>query len=531
MRWHMDVLHLSLTAAVLILAVVIVRALTLHKLPKKTFPILWGIVICRLLIPFSIPSLFSFYTGVNRLRGMFTEVPLITSPAEMTRVTRIAELPNPLRIVPVGGSGSGAAISTMTVIWLIGVCACALYFIVAYLKCRKEFQTSLPVENELALSLLREQPLRRQVQIRQSDLINTPLTYGVIRPVILMPKAMDWTDETALRYILAHELVHIRRLDALTKLVLAFTVCVHWFNPLVWLMVVLANRDIELSCDETVVRAFGETRKSDYALTLIGMEEKKRRVLPLFSSFSTNSIEERIVAIMKMRKTTAIGTAASLVLILGTVTAFATSAAMPESEAAPLSSSSLDNKTDIATSIVLSTIDEPGKARYSTDNGATWLSEEEYEQANPSPDVVWWTYDEYKAWLEEEKASLQSIVGEKGWNPSDGWFVWTAEKVDSTIAKYEGILEEIKQGIKVSKSVDGNDEVMLSSNLGELQLSTAFEMTVEDDQGNSVKFGPYDSKEEMLTELQPYVDSQVQKGAMTQPEADEILNKAQENKQ
>ncbi len=98
------------------------------------------------------------------------------------------------------------------------------------------------------------------MEIRQSDRIAALLTYGVLRPVVLIPKQTDWTDETRLKVILTHEFVHIRRFDTLTKLLLAAALCIHWFNPFVWVMYVLANRDIELSCDETVVRTDFDAR-------------------------------------------------------------------------------------------------------------------------------------------------------------------------------------------------------------------------------------------------------------------------------
>ena len=87
-----------------------------------------------------------------------------------------------------------------------------------------------------------------------------------------MPKKTDWTDETALRYVLEHEFVHIQRFDVLSKLLLIAAVCVHRFNPLVWVMYVLANRDLELSCDETVLRRFGGDVRAAYARVLIRME-------------------------------------------------------------------------------------------------------------------------------------------------------------------------------------------------------------------------------------------------------------------
>lgn len=338
----MDILQMSFSASVMIVAVVMIRALTLHRLPKRTFIALWGVVICRLLIPFSIPYRFSFYTGLKLIKQMLsaqTATSVVSVPVGITGGTNIAELPTAGEVMP-SVPAATAAVSPIFVAWLVGMCVFTLIFIIVYLKCRRDFKTSLPVQNDFAACWLREHALRRTVQIRQSDRIQAPLTYGVFRPVILLPKAIDWTDEAGLKVILVHELTHIRRFDALTKLVLAAAVCVHWFNPLVWVMYVLANRDIELSCDEAVVRSFGETMKSAYALTLISWEERKSSLAPLISGFSKNAIEERITAIMKIKKTSLIGVILALVLVIGTVTVFATNAAeendsMTESDAQP----------------------------------------------------------------------------------------------------------------------------------------------------------------------------------------------------
>lgn len=320
----MDIVQMSLSASVLIVVVVIIRALALHKFPKKTFLILWGVVICRLLLPFSIPFNFSFYTGIDTLKRMFMESTGVAPPAGLPNITSVESIPGTGETIGVGASIS--SFSWIELVWLTGICAFALFFITVYIKCRREFQTSLPVKNDFIAQWLREHPLRRPVQIRQSDRIKAPLTYGVLQPVILLPKKTDWADEVRLKVILTHEFVHIRHLDALTKLVLTVAVCVHWYNPLVWLMYVLANRDIELTCDETVVRTFGETIKSAYALTLIGLEEKKSRPTPLVNNFSKNAIEERIVSIMKMKKTSFVGIFLAVVLVIGTVTVFATNA-------------------------------------------------------------------------------------------------------------------------------------------------------------------------------------------------------------
>lgn len=137
---------------------------------------------------------------------------------------------------------------------------------------------------------------------------------------------MDWSDEKQLQYIFAHEYAHIRRFDAVTKLFLTAALCIHWFNPLVWAMYILSNRDIELSCDEAVVRSFGETIKSSYARILVSMEEKKSAFTPYYNSFSKNAIEERIVAIMKIKKTSMIAVLIAVTMVIGVTTVFATSA-------------------------------------------------------------------------------------------------------------------------------------------------------------------------------------------------------------
>lgn len=147
-------------------------------------------------------------------------------------------------------------------------CSLRGIFISAYIRCYREFQTSLPIENAFARRCLETHNLKRKLSIRQSDLISAPLTFGVWHPVILMPKKTDWENEDTLCYVLEHEFIHIRRLDTVTKFLLITTVCIHWFNPLVWIMYFLANRDIELSCDEAVIHHFGGTSRASYAKAL-----------------------------------------------------------------------------------------------------------------------------------------------------------------------------------------------------------------------------------------------------------------------
>ncbi|WP_077609633.1 M56 family metallopeptidase [Clostridium sp. Marseille-P2415] len=317
----MSLLKMSFSTTILILAIVVIRALLLYKLPKKTFLVLWGVVLYHLLIPFSIPSKFSIFTVVDNLRNQIykEDLPLTGTPIPFNG-TIIAST------VSISPDSASVSISPILILWIVGSFVCALCFIITHLRCRREYKTALPLDNEFVKDWQQKHLTRRRVKIQQLDKISTPLTYGIFRPVVLLPKQTDWTDETRLNYILMHEFVHIRRFDILTKLLMATALCIHWFNPFVWLMYILANRDIELSCDESVVRTFGVNMKSAYALTLIGLEEKKSRLTPLVNSFSKNAIEERIVSIMKMKKTSFVGILLALTLVIGTTTVFATSA-------------------------------------------------------------------------------------------------------------------------------------------------------------------------------------------------------------
>ncbi len=321
----MSLIQMSVLGGVLILAVIVLRALTLNHLPKGTFLALWAIAVLRLLVPFSISSPASVYTLVERVQVMWETLaaepsdfvagisPSVPAPApEGETNSRPAAVPEAVRPV-------------WTVVWLAGMLVCGMFFLISYLRCLREFRTALPVADQWLQAWLASQQPRRKISLRQSDRMDAPLTYGLLHPVILLPKG--WEDIPQLAYVLEHELIHTQRLDALWKLVLAFTACVHWFNPLVWCMFTLANRDLELRCDEDVVRRFGLDRRGAYALALISMEGKKSGLEPFASAFSKNAIEERIRAIMKIKKRSLTIIIAAALLVCCVATGFATSAA------------------------------------------------------------------------------------------------------------------------------------------------------------------------------------------------------------
>ena len=422
----MSLLQMSFLGTVIILLIVVLRAVLINRLPKKTFLILWWIALIRLLVPFSIKSVTSIYSLLQSIYSDINPVRTAQTTTFLPIHGNMPEIANGLSEAMVQRTES---ISILSVIWLAGLLLCFGFFAVSYIKCYREFRFSLPVENDILEAWKEKHPLKRSLSIRQTETIAAPLSYGVIRPVILMPKNTEWKNIYQLRYVLEHEYVHIRRLDMLTKLIMIAAVCIHWFNPLVWVMYILFNRDLELSCDETVVRRFGMDIKSVYATALISMEEKKSGLTPLCNSFSKNAIEERIRAIMKIKKTSKFAVIISAVLVICVTGGFATSA------------SSLEKKTETA-----------------EENGETTVALNEVnireDESLSSSDVEWWTAEEYAKWLDEEKEVLQSMIGEKAYTGGDGWFVWTQEKVDETIALYEDNLQKIKDGMKLSKSSD-----------------------------------------------------------------------------
>ena len=553
----MKLLQMSLAGGVMILVITVIRALAIERLPKKTFLALWAAALARLLAPVSLPSALSIYSLLARRAP---------AAAEWTAVPALPDLPVAAETAAAAAaqqtaSAPAAQPPVWTIVWAVGAAVCAVVFAVAYGRCCREFRASFPVESEVTRRWLQSHPLRRTIAIRQSGRISSPLTFGVLRPVILMPKKTDWTDETALRYVLEHEFVHIQRFDVLSKLLLIAAVCVHWFNPLVWVMYVLANRDLELSCDETVLRRFGGDVRAAYARVLIRMEAARGGFAPLCNHFGKNAIEERITAIMKTKRITIVSLGLAALLVAGTVTVFATSAqggtsgtpaktagAFAEENAAfagsggtavesgvPLQpdtdytaagissegrlwyyagqpvamiydddggiymdeeaagggylhvrrdSAGVISGVDVLTkeqfreledrsmnaasdttyeeSTLMSYVDPAdGRTYYSFDGGKTFepLTDAEFEARFPTPDVVWWTYDEYKAWLDNEKVELQSLLGQ-----TDGDYTWTQQKIDETIALYESILKDIQNGVLYSKTVDGSNDVMLSMN-------------------------------------------------------------------
>ena len=317
----MSLFQMSVAGGVLILFIVVIRALAIHRLPKTTFLALWMIAALRLLLPFSIPLPFNIHIGLDVFSDVVQEL-----PSGNIASTLPGDSPPSYDIGTAVPSPATEHISTFEILWLVGVLLLALYFFISYFRSMRKFRMSIPDNTPYIQNWLIAHQISRPLVVRSSDLISSPLTYGILHPVILLPKKLDRNDQVALKYVLTHEYVHIRRFDAITKILFAAVLCIHWFNPFVWVMYVLANRDMELSCDAWVIRMMGAKNRSSYALMLIKMEERRNGMSALWNHFGKNAISERIEAIMKFKKTSTIACALALVVVVGATTAFAASA-------------------------------------------------------------------------------------------------------------------------------------------------------------------------------------------------------------
>jgi len=326
----MDILQMSVQAGVLIAAIVIVRAITLYRLPKASFLALWGIVVARLLIPFTLTSKWSVY---NLFAGLLGHEDAAVPASSFVAVwsDQVPTSPG----AAVGPASATPAISPLTALWMGGMAVLAVVFAVLLIRNYRALRAAVPMEDHAVITKWREEErLLRPLAIVRSDKVSSPASIGILRPRIIFPQGMDLDNEQLVRYILVHEYVHIRRFDTLWKLLALCAVCVHWFNPLVWVMLVLLNRDLELSCDEMVLRHFGGTERASYAHSLIDMAERGRPFSFMHSYFSKNAAEERIIAIMKYKKTSLLAVVLALVLTLGMATGFTTGAVAKESDSA-----------------------------------------------------------------------------------------------------------------------------------------------------------------------------------------------------
>lgn len=475
----MSLWQMSLQGGVMILLTAALRAPLKRRLPRWTFPALWALALARLLLPIALP----LPRGVTD--WLFRAHSAAPAPSQAVQGLPTANLLAPdmawTATTPAVADVTGAAPSPQPSfpwlwLWAAGVLALAVYFAVAYWRGYRLFAASLPVSRPEVARWQSAHPLYRPYAIRESDRVSTPLTYGVLRPVILLPKSARQADEQTLNALLTHEWTHIRRFDAAFKLALAAALCLHWPNPAVWLLYTLANRDLEFACDEAALTRLGPDSRASYARALLCMEALRDGSLPFCSGFGKTDIEERIRSIMKTKKASPWAVALALVVLLASVTAFAAPNPPSPNEVTLMETDTGDLYTLVD--------GETGQVYYYDEEGNLWkeITQEEAEKLFPPHTIEWWTADEYSEWLENEKKELESVIGTRAWTQSDGWFTWTREKVDETIAQYELTLKDIQNGLLISKTIDGSDDAVLAQDGAEAVSATTSVVIASTDQ-------------------------------------------------
>ena len=300
----LKLLFMSLHGAVLILAAALLRRMLLRALPKGILRLIWAPVFLVLLLP--LPELLTFSVPVPEV---LRNAPL-QEEAERTPWLDAFEAGNAAEPEAYAGrdgdAESAAAANTagrrlplLSLIWLTGAGAGGIFLLYLYLAEYARLRRAVPLQGEEIQNWLREHPLRRRLTLRVLPGLHGPLTYGVLRPVILLPEIPDLEDPGT-RIALEHEFVHVRHLDTAWKLLMNLTLAIHWFDPAVWLMSGLFDRDMELSCDEAVLLRIGGKRREDFARMLLN--NVKRRSLDPFPGMAAGVMRERVYHIMSFRR-------------------------------------------------------------------------------------------------------------------------------------------------------------------------------------------------------------------------------------
>ncbi len=281
----LKILNMSITAGWLTLAVLVVRLL-MKKAPKWITVLLWALVGIRLVCPISPESAFSLIPSAETIPAniLYTGIPEIHSG-----LSGLNALVNPIltdTLAPAADTGVNP-VQTVTgvasVVWLVGVAGMLLYTAVSYRSIRKRVREAIPLRGN----------------IRLCDHVDTPFILGVLRPRIFLPSAMEEQD---LKFVIAHEKAHIKRHDHWWKPLGFLLLAVYWFNPILWIAYILFCRDIELACDEKVIRELGAENKRPYSNALIDCSVPQNRIASCPLAFGEGNVKGRVKFVLNYKK-------------------------------------------------------------------------------------------------------------------------------------------------------------------------------------------------------------------------------------
>ena len=337
----LKLVNLSISASWLILAVLVLRVV-LKKAPKWVMPLLWGVVALRLVCLFSIESALSLIPSAETIPSEIvteTREPVLYEQAKLDIVTN-PTLPSAAE-VPVGVSRQQAQVdfNIYSILWLAGMAALLVHALVSAGKLKRKLATAI---------LLRD-------NIYESEFVDSPFVFGVVKPNIYLPMHMD---EGTAAYVIAHEHAHLARCDHWWKVLGYLVLALHWFNPLVWVAYILFCRDIELACDEKVVKGLDGAARADYSQALLSCAAPKRAVAACPLAFGEGNIKTRVKSALHYKKPAFWVAAAAVLAVVIVAVCFLTN---PKSERGSLVWAQKLNAADVA-SIELY-VPAEGKAR------------------------------------------------------------------------------------------------------------------------------------------------------------------------
>ena len=324
----LKLVNLSISASWLILAVLVLRVV-LKKAPKWVMPLLWGVVALRLVCLFSIESALSLIPSAETIPSEIvteTREPVLYEQATLDIVTN-PTLPSAAE-VPVGVSRQQAQVdfNIYSVLWFAGMAALLVHALVSAGKLKRKLATAI---------LLRD-------NIYESEFVDSPFVFGVVKPNIYLPMHMD---EGTAAYVIAHEHAHLARRDHWWKVLGYLVLALHWFNPLVWVAYILFCRDIELACDEKVVRGLDGAARADYSQALLSCAAPKRAVAACPLAFGEGNIKTRVKSALHYRKPAFWVAAAAVLAVVIVAVCFLTN---PRSERGSLVWAQKLNAADVA---------------------------------------------------------------------------------------------------------------------------------------------------------------------------------------
>lgn len=283
----LTVCNMSITAAFIIIFTVIVR-FCIRKEPKSLSYLLWSAAGFRLLCPYSFSSVFSLL-NIGLLRGHSVNSGItqwnLPVPGEGRSVGQQIPTPNTAEAITDAApqmSNENGILELLTVLWLLGLAIFLVYEIVVYWKLKKRV----------------EQSVKYDKNIYECDKISQPFVMGILKPGIYLPFRLSQKEK---EYIIFHEQCHLKRRDYLVKFAATILLAIHWFNPFVWVAYHLMSADMEMSCDEAVVRKLGYDVKEEYSHLLIRFAAEKNRPIVSPLAFGESSIKERIKNILSFQ--------------------------------------------------------------------------------------------------------------------------------------------------------------------------------------------------------------------------------------